>query len=139
VVVSAPDYLNPGAVGLVSRDGHATIIPVTIAKDFDNATANSARLAAVIHKVQYPPFQVLIAGPAQSQRDFTRIAEKDMGKAESIGIGTALLVLLVVFGAVVASLLPLSLGIVAIAVAMGEVGLFGLVFTSRSRLPTWCR
>lgn len=128
VVVSAPDYLNPGAAGLVSRDGHATIVPVTIAKDFDNATANSARLAAVIHKVQYPPFQVLIAGPAQSQRDFSSIAEKDMGKAESIGIGTALLVLLVVFGAVVASLLPLSLGIVAIVVAMGEVGLFGLVF-----------
>jgi uncharacterized membrane protein YdfJ with MMPL/SSD domain len=128
VVVSAPDYLDPGAAGLVSRDGHATIIPVTIAKDFDNATANITRLAAVIPKVQYPPFQVLIAGNAQSQRDFTTIAEKDMGKAETIGIGAALLVLLVVFGAVVASLLPLSLGIVAIAVAMGEVGLFGLVF-----------
>src|SRR6516164_1453405 len=29
VVVSAPDYLAPGAVGLVSRDRHATVIPVT--------------------------------------------------------------------------------------------------------------
>jgi RND superfamily putative drug exporter len=128
VVVSAPDYLNAGTTGLVSRDGHATIIPVTIAKDFDNATANIARLAAVIPEVQYPPFEVLIAGNAQSERDFTTIAEKDMGKAESIGIGAALVVLLMVFGAVVASLLPLSLGLVAIGVAMGEVGVLGLVF-----------
>ena len=28
VVVSAPDYLTPGAVGMVSRDRHATVIPV---------------------------------------------------------------------------------------------------------------
>jgi RND superfamily putative drug exporter len=37
-------------------------------------------------------------------------------------------VLLAVFGALVASLLPLGLGLVAIAVAMGAVGLLGLAF-----------
>src|SRR5215469_7153696 len=125
VVVSAPDYLTPGA-DLVSRDRHATLIPVTIAKNFDNATAHIARLDQIARSHQRPPFRVLVAGNAQTQRDFTTVAESDLRKAETIGTGIALLVLLAVFGALVASLLPLGLGV--IAVAMGAVGLLGLAF-----------
>src|SRR5215472_16275785 len=128
VVVSAPDYLTPGAAGLVSRDRHATLIPVTIARNFDNATGHIARLDQIARGHQRPPFQVLVAGNAQTQRDFTTVAESDLRKAETIGTGIALLVLLAVFGALVASLLPLGLGVVAIAVAMGAVGLLGLAF-----------
>src|SRR5215831_3943860 len=128
VVVSAPDYLTPGAAGLVSRDRHATLIPVMIARNFDNATAHIARLDQIARGHQRPPFQVLVAGNAQTQRDFTTVAESDLRKAETIGTGIALLVLLAVFGALVASLLPLGLGVVAIAVAMGAVGLLGLAF-----------
>jgi putative drug exporter of the RND superfamily len=128
VVVSAPDYLTPGAVGMVSQDRHATVIPVTFAKNFDNATAHIARLDWIAQGRQRPPFQVLVAGNAQTQRDFTQVAESDLRKAESIGTGIALLVLLAVFGALVASLLPLGLGVVAIVVAMGAVGLLGLAF-----------
>lgn len=128
VVVSAPDYLTPGGRGLVARDRHATLIPVTIAGNFDNATAHIARLDQIARGQQRPPFQVLVAGNAQTQRDFTQVAESDLRKAETIGVGIALLVLLAVFGALVASLLPLGLGAVAIAVAMGAVGLLGLAF-----------
>src|SRR5215470_7855498 len=128
VVVSAPDYLTPGEPFLVSKDGHATLIPVTFARDFDNATAHIARLDTITHARQQPPFEVLISGNAQVQRDFTQVAEGDLGKAESIGAGIALLILLAVFGALVASLLPLGLGAVAIVVALGAVGLIGLAF-----------
>ena len=128
VVVSAPDYLTPGEPFLVSKDGHATLIPVTFARSFDNATAHIARLDAITHARQQPPFEVLISGNAQVQRDFTQVAEGDLGKAESIGAGIALLILLAVFGALVASLLPLGLGVVAIVVALGAVGLLGLAF-----------
>jgi len=128
VVASAPNYLAPGKPFLVSKDGHATLIPVTFARDFDNATAHIARLDAITHARQQPPFEVLISGNAQVQRDFTQVAEGDLGKAESIGAGIALLILLAVFGALVASLLPLGLGAVAIVVALGAVGLIGLAF-----------
>jgi putative drug exporter of the RND superfamily len=128
VVVSAPDYLTPGAAGLVARDGHATVIPVTFARNFDNATAHIARLDAIGRASQHTPFEVLIAGNAQAQRDFTGVAEGDLRKVESIGAGIALVVLLAVFGALVASLLPLGLGLVAIVVALGAVGLLGLLF-----------
>jgi putative drug exporter of the RND superfamily len=128
VVVSAPDYLTPAEPFLVSKDGHATLIPVTFARNFDFATAHIARLDAITHARQQPPFEVLISGNAQVQRDFTQVAEGDLGKAESIGAGVALLILLAVFGALVASLLPLGLGVVAIVVALGAVGLLGLAF-----------
>ena len=129
MVVSAPDYLTPGGRGLVARDRHATLIPVTIAGNFDNATAHIARLDEIARGQQRPPFQVLVAGNAQTQRDFTQVAESDLRKAETrIGVGIALLVLLGVLCTLVASLLPLGLGAVAIAVAMGAVGLLGLAF-----------
>lgn len=128
VVVSAPDYLTAKAAGLVARDGHATVIPVTFARNFDNATAHIARLDAITSTRQHPPFEVLTAGNAQTQRDFTRVAEGDLRQAESIGTVIALLVLLAVFGALVASLLPLGLSVVAIVVALGAIGLLGLWF-----------
>jgi RND superfamily putative drug exporter len=128
VVVSAPDYLTPADPLLVSKDGHATLIPVTFAKNFDNAMAHIARLDAIASARQHAPFEVLISGNAQVGRDFTQVAEGDIGKAESIGAGIALLILLAVFGALVASLLPLGLGAVAIVVALGAVGLIGLAF-----------
>jgi putative drug exporter of the RND superfamily len=128
VVVSAPDYLMPAEPFLVSKDGHATLIPVTFARNFDNATAHIARLDVIARASQRAPFEVLIAGNAQTARDFTQVAESDIGKAESIGAGIALVILLAVFGALVASLLPLGLGGVAILVALGAVGLIGLAF-----------
>jgi putative drug exporter of the RND superfamily len=128
VVASAPDYLTTEAGGLVARDGHATLIPVTFARNFDNATAHIARLDAIASSRQHSPFEVLIAGNAQTQRDFTRVAEGDLRTAESIGTVIAPLILLAVFGALVASLLPLGLSLVAILVALGAIGLLGLWF-----------
>src|SRR5215469_14263785 len=128
VVASAPDYLTAAAAGLVARDGHAALIPVTFARNFDNATAHIARLDAIAGSRQHSPFEVRILGNAQVQRDFTRVAEGDLRKAESIGTVIALLILLAVFGAVAASLLPLGLSLLAIVVALGAIGLLGLWF-----------
>src|SRR5215471_4663388 len=136
VVVSAPDYLTPGAAGLVSRDRHATLIPVTIARNFDNATAHIARLDQIARGHQRPPFQVLVAGNAQTQRDFTTVAESDLRKAESIGTGIALLVFAFVLGLPFVLLLLVfrSIVIPATAIAMNLLsvgaayGLLVLVF-----------
>src|SRR5215469_12790442 len=126
VVASAPDYLTPGKPFLVSKDGHATLILVTFARDFDNATAHIARLDAITHARQQPPFEVLVSGNAQVQRDFTQVAEGDLGKAESIGAGIALLILLAVFGALVASLLPLGLAFHLTFTVTNMVSMMGL-------------
>src|ERR687892_579768 len=54
--------------------------------------------------------------------------EEDIAKGEGIGSIVALIVLLVVLGAVVAGLIPLVLAAFAIVIAMGATALAGLVF-----------
>ena len=46
------------------------------------------------------------AGPASIDRDFQKVAETDLQTGEAIGIPVALVILLIVFGALVSALLP---------------------------------
>ena len=56
---------------------------------------------------------------------FNTIAEEDLQKAEVLGIPAALIILVVVFGALVAAGVPIVLAIVAIAVAFGLAAFIG--------------
>ncbi len=47
-------------------------------------------------------------GRERCQADFTKIAEEDLKKGESIGIAIALIVLIVVFASIVAAVVPRS-------------------------------
>ncbi len=113
---------NPDqAAGLVSKDHHAALITATL-KDRTTPTVDKFRVIA-----DNPPagFHVLLAGQGVLFGDFSTIAEQDLRKGESIGIGIALIVLVVVFGAIVAALLPVVMALVAIAIALGLVSLIG--------------
>ncbi len=68
------------------------------------------------------------AGPASIDRDFQKVAESDLQTGEAIGIPIALVILLIVFGALVSALLPLMLAGVAIVVALALTALVGQVF-----------
>jgi putative drug exporter of the RND superfamily len=68
------------------------------------------------------------AGPASIDLDFQHIAEKDLQTGEAIGIPVALVILLIVFGALVSALLPLMLAGVAIVVSLALTALLGQVF-----------
>jgi RND superfamily putative drug exporter len=122
VIRQAPDQ----AAGLVSQDRHYTLIPVTL-KDFEDATIQKLRDIAA--STQENGFSVQVAGTGSLNVDFTKIAEEDLRKGESIGIGVALIVLIVVFGAIVAAIVPIVMAIFAIAVALGLVALIGQLFS----------
>jgi RND superfamily putative drug exporter len=68
------------------------------------------------------------AGPASIDRDFQKVAETDLQTGEAIGIPVALVILLIVFGALVSALLPLMLAGVSIVVALALTALVGQVF-----------
>jgi RND superfamily putative drug exporter len=73
-------------------------------------------------------FEVLLAGQGALSEDFNTIAEQDLRQGETIGVVVALVVLVAVFGAIVAALLPIGLAVLAIAAAVGLVALLGLAF-----------
>ncbi len=120
VVKQAPDQ----AAGLVSQDKSATLIPVAITED---NTETIDGLRTVIDENASDAFTTQLAGQATLNADFTTVAEEDARKGESIGIVVALIVLVVVFGAIIAALLPIGVAIMAIVIALGITSLVGPV------------
>jgi putative drug exporter of the RND superfamily len=128
VVGSAASFYQTHDPSMVSRDRHAMLILVQMAGDLDRADDNIDKVLAAVDRGAPQGFEVLVAGQATLGQDLNSIAEKDLQKGESIGIMAALVVLLVVFGAVVAALLPVGIALIAIGVAVGLVALLGLFF-----------
>ncbi len=114
---------------LVSPDRMTTILSFVLAGDFEEATEN---VEEVIHVVQEADgadeFRVLIGGDASVAFENNELSAEDLEKGERFGIPVALIILLALFGAVVATLLPLGLAIVAILLALAAVGIIGQAF-----------
>jgi len=80
-------------------------------------------------------FQVLIFGDTSINLAFSELAERDLLVGESIGIGIALIILALVFGAVVAGLIPIVLAIVSVFTAIGIAAVVGQVLELNEFVP----
>lgn len=122
VVGGAVTYYATGDASLVAADGTATLVPV-ILNDWGRlgdviALVEQARAAA--------DFDVWITGAATIDHDFNEISERDLRQGEfQFGLPAAIIVLILVLGAVVAALLPLVVAALSIAVALGLAALVG--------------
>jgi putative drug exporter of the RND superfamily len=116
--------------GPVSETGRSTLLPVTLSGDDHNAVGESAaQLVQAVKGVKAPAgFEALVAGPVTLENEFIQLAEEGLQQGETVGLAVALVVLLFVFGAVVAGLIPIVLAVMGIAIALGAAALFGLAF-----------
>ena len=73
-------------------------------------------------------FFVGIVGEASAAFESNELAVADIEQGETFGVPAALIILLALFGAVLAALVPLALAAVSIVVALGAVALIGQVF-----------
>ncbi|MEX2407025.1 MAG: MMPL family transporter [Actinomycetota bacterium] len=128
IVTSVGSYLTED--GPVSDEGHAALLPVLMTStDEDVLSDDATTLGEAVHSVGVPEgFETFVVGQATLFNEFQTIIEEDIQKGESIGVIVALVVLVVVLGAVVAGFIPIILAIFAIAIAMGLTALAGLVF-----------
>jgi RND superfamily putative drug exporter len=125
VLINATSYFETRDPALVSRDGNATIIPLNVAShdEIEPIVDLVARADAD------PDFAVSMTGDHTVERDFDELSQHDLKSGElQYGVPAALVVLLLVFGAVVAGLVPLLLAIVSILVALGLVALLSQPF-----------
>ena len=111
-----------------SDDGTAVLFTAVLAGDVDEATEHALEVADVRDAWSADGVEVHQLGQVSSSEDFKKISEEDLRFGESIGVLAAIIVLIVVFGAVVAGLTPIVMGIFAIAVTLGIVGFFGLIW-----------
>ncbi|MBA3309621.1 MAG: MMPL family transporter [Nocardioidaceae bacterium] len=132
-IVSDPYSAEAGPA--ISRDGHAVAMTLTLGDDPEDG------IEAVLDEVSAadadPAFDVAIAGEFTLDHDFNELAAHDLEKGElQIGLPAALVVLLLVFGALVAALVPMSIAIVSIVVAVGRPPWSGRSRRSRSLSST---
>ncbi|MSO63741.1 MAG: multidrug RND transporter [Actinobacteria bacterium] len=113
-----------GAPSMKSRDGKASFILVYAdfkADDWDGFSALGAQIQENFDG-EYQGLQVYAGGAGVITHAINKRIEKDLVLAESIAIPLTFLLLMFVFGALVASVMPLFVGITAI------LGSFFLIF-----------
>ena len=124
-----PDHAQQLLPLLVSASQRTVMMHYTLTGTSEEATANVAEVIHVVEEAnEEDDFLVLIGGDASVAFENNELAEQDLQNGERFGIPVALLVLLVLFGAVVATLLPLGLAAVSIVVALALVAIIGQQF-----------
>ncbi len=116
----ATTFLEDESGSLVSEDRHATIVPIALFGDDETE--------ALVEKVEAleegSAFDVSVTGDETLDYDFNLLSQEDLENGElKFGLPAALIILLLVFGAVVAGLIPLLMSIVSIVVALGLTAL----------------
>ena len=111
-------YLGAGDPSLVSRDRHAAMVQLADPSDdgIDDVVGAVERADAS------PAFAVSVTGQKTLNRDFNELSQSDLKSGElQFGLPAALVILLLVFGTVVAGLVPLLITLPSIVVALGIV------------------
>ena len=125
-VESARDVYATGDRSLVSPDGHATVIPLFLGPSGEDGIGE---LVAIVDAAERDGFETAITGEFTADEDYQRLSEEDLQKGEfQFGIPAALIVLLLVFGSIVAGLVPVLTALVAIVVALALTALVGQAF-----------
>ena len=107
-----------------SADKHALLIGIQRKQDVD-------QLLSLVERTNgQDGFRVLMTGGGTLDHDFNDLSQHDLKSGElSVGLPAALIILLLVFGAVVAGLIPLVMAIIAIVVALGLCGIVAEAFS----------
>ncbi len=111
---------------LVSEDGDAAVLLVGLG-------VNEDRLSDVIEPVERldeaPDVEAAMTGDLSVEEDLSKLSEEDLQQGELFfGAPAALIILLLVFGTVVAGVIPLVLAVLSIVVALALTTLVGQVF-----------
>ena len=125
-IESGVHYYITGDDSMVSDDRRTTMLPLTMAGKLDHATKSVEDVFKIVEEAhERDGFRVLVIGESSIAFEGNELAVKDIEKGERIGVPAALIILLVLFGAVVAALMPILLAIVAIVVALAATAIVG--------------
>ncbi|HET9287104.1 MAG TPA: MMPL family transporter [Gaiella sp.] len=126
VVQPVRTYYSTGERLLVAPSRRALVVPVGLRGDGEEGIDE---VIDVVDAAETDGFETAVTGEFTADRDFTTLSEEDLQKGElQFGLPAALIVLLLVFGAVVAGLVPVLVALVAIIVSLGLTALLGQAF-----------
>jgi len=124
-------YNVPSAdqTGLISRDGRIALVVVELKDSSLKAQGYFEQLVAEVHP---GPLRVVATGNVPINQAFNTTLESDLRRAEFVALPVVLLLLVLIFASVVAALLPLGVGVLAIVGGVGGT-LFLAHFTDVSQ------
>jgi len=112
--------LAAGGHGLISRDGRSALVTFEVAGNVNNADqiVTGAQRAVAAVQAAHPRLRVVEAGDATVNRAINNVVSEDFRRAEVTSVPVTLILLLVVFGALIAAGIPLLLAGTAVAAAI---------------------
>jgi RND superfamily putative drug exporter len=126
VVHNAESFFSSGDASLVSPDRDATLIPVGLSGDCEEGAGT---LLGIVQAADGGEFDVKMSGECTADRDLNEILDEDLKTGELyFGLPAALLILIGVFGALVAAIVPLVVAFFSIGIALGLAAIFSKGF-----------
>ena len=116
---------DAGHADQISKDGHTVMVEWEMKGDYDTATGRIDAITAATDKVAkaHPAFYIGEAGSISSGKALDKMFSQQLAQAGERSIPLTLLVLLLVFGSLVAAGIPLLL---ALSAVLGTIGLVAL-------------
>ncbi|MGZ4762434.1 MAG: MMPL family transporter [Ilumatobacteraceae bacterium] len=128
-VKAVADFYKTNDDTMVSKDRRTLLLPIVLAYHETGGTDTVLReLRAIADRPAPAGLTTRLYGNLIVNDDFTTIAERDLRTGEAIGILVALVVLLIVFGAFVAGVIPIATGLTSITIAVALVAVIGQHF-----------
>jgi uncharacterized membrane protein YdfJ with MMPL/SSD domain len=109
----------------VSADGHSALVDFEITGNDQQAAdrLGPSQNAVDAVKAAHPQLRIDQFGDVSSQKEINDTFASDLSKAEMLSFPITFLILVAVFGSLVAALVPLVLGITVVAAALGLVAI----------------
>jgi RND superfamily putative drug exporter len=121
--VSSP-YAAPQQ--LISPDRHTALIPVSLSGGDEQLQREAGPLEKAAEALSTQQVSVYFTGSSPLAAADASQEAADLGRAESIGLPVAAIVLLIAFGSLIAAAIPLVLGVLAVLSAFGALGVVSL-------------
>ncbi|MFE7094009.1 MMPL family transporter [Streptomyces erythrochromogenes] len=131
-VSAVTSYWTGDAAELRSRDGRAAMLVAHVDGEGDRLAARVERLSEELSTPAgtgptATPLTVRVGGPALVDAELQNLSESDLKRAEAVVLPGTLILLVLVFGSVVAAALPLLIGVLAIAGTLLALSVLGSV------------
>jgi putative drug exporter of the RND superfamily len=119
--------LSSGGASLISANGHSTLVTFTVPGNSSNEDQTVVPDVTAVAAVQarHPDLLIQEAGDASADRAINALISGDFRKAEETSVPITLILLIVVFGALIAAGIPLLLAATSVITALSLLAIPG--------------
>ncbi len=117
--------LSHGGGSLVSADGRSALVTFNVTGANEDQAVLPAQRAVAAVQSRYPQLRIAETGDASVDRAASNLLSSDFRRAESTSLPITLILLVIVFGALIAAGIPLLLAVTAVVTAISLTSVIG--------------